>query len=47
MVNLYSTLIINKRRIFNQVPDKFKAAVEERLLELGYDINGDPVVQKE
>lgn len=43
MVNLYCTLIINKRRTFDQVPDKFKADVEARLSELGYDKNGSPL----
>ncbi|MCQ4771983.1 CD1375 family protein [Intestinimonas massiliensis] len=33
MVNLYATLIINKRRTFDQVPEKFKADVEA--VELG------------
>ena len=31
MVNLYATLIINKRRTFDQVPEKFKADVEAKL----------------
>ena len=35
MVNLYATLIINKRRTFDQVPEKFKADVEAKLLEYG------------
>lgn len=43
MVNLYTTLIINKRRTFNQVPDKFKAAVKADLEALGLDENGNPV----
>lgn len=30
MVNLYATLIINKRRTFDQVPEKFKADVEAK-----------------
>lgn len=47
MVNLYATLIINKRRTFDQVPDKFKAEVEARLGEYGYDVNGDPVAVEE
>ncbi len=41
MVNLYCTLIINKRRSFNEVPDNFKDAVKARLKEQGYDENGD------
>lgn len=49
MVNLYATLIINKnkRRTFDQVPEKFKADVEAKLLEYGYDTNGDPIAEKE
>lgn len=46
MVNLYCTLIINKRRTFDQIPNNFKAAVEERLKELGYDKNGDPITEE-
>lgn len=47
MVNLYCTLIINKRRNFNQIPDNFKDAVEIKLNELGYDTNGDPLAAEE
>ena len=47
MVNLYAMLIINKRRTFDKVPDKFKADVEEKLLEYGYDINGDRIAGEE
>lgn len=43
MVEIYCKLIIVKRRPFDRVPDNFKAAVEERLKELGYDTNGDPI----
>ena len=43
MVSLYCTLIINKRRTFDQVPEKIQGEVETRLRELGYDVNGDPV----
>ena len=41
MVDLYAKLIINKRKTFNSVPDKFKEQVETRLNELGYDTNGE------
>lgn len=43
MVEIYCQLIIKKRRTFEQVPDKFKDAVEARLKELGYDTHGDPI----
>ena len=43
MVSLYCTLITNKRRTFDQVPEKIQGEVETRLRELGYDVNGDPV----
>lgn len=43
MVSLYCTLIINKRRTFDQVPEKIQGEVETRFRELGYDVNGDPV----
>ena len=44
MVNLFCTLIINKRRSFDQIPDNLKVEVETRLRELGYDTNGYPLV---
>ena len=43
MVDIYAKLIIAKRRSFEQVPSKFKNQVRDRLLELGYDTNGDPI----
>lgn len=43
MVELYCTLIINKRRKYSDIPEKFKASVEKRLYELDYDTNGDPL----
>jgi hypothetical protein len=43
MVELYAYLIINKKRPFSKVPDTYKADVEARLKELGYDTNGDPL----
>ena len=47
MVEIYCKLIINKRRTFDRVPDNFKAEVEVRLRELGYDTNGDPIAVEE
>lgn len=41
MVALYVALIINGRRTFQQVPEKFKAAVHEDLAALGLDDNGN------
>lgn len=41
MVNLYCTLIINKRRAFEDVPEAFREQVKARLKEQGYDENGD------
>lgn len=46
MVNLYCTLIVNKRRTIDEVPEKFRTDVEVRLKELGYDTNGDPIVEE-
>lgn len=44
MVEVYCKLIIGKRgRKFDSVPDNFKEAVKARLLELGYDTNGDKI----
>lgn len=43
MVEIYCKLIINKRRTFDRVPDKFKMDVQVRLVELGYDTNGNPI----
>lgn len=47
MIEIYTKLVISKRRTFEQVPDKFKADVEARLGEYGYDTNGDPIVAEE
>lgn len=47
MVEIYVKLIINKRRTIDQIPDKFKAEVEAKLGEYGYDLNGDPMVIEE
>lgn len=44
MITIYCTLIINKRRTFEQVPDNLKEEVKARLTKLGYDTNGDPIV---
>ena len=46
MVNLYCTLIINKRKKFSDVPETLKNAVKERLLELGYDTEGNPIAEE-
>lgn len=43
MIEIYCKLIIAKRRTIDTVPDKFKESVKARLIELGYDISGDPV----
>lgn len=43
MAEIYSRLIINKRRTFEQVPEKFKADVEAKLREYGYDTDGTPL----
>lgn len=47
MTELYCKLIIGKMREFNKVRNEFKPQVEARLLELGYDTNGDPIVTEE
>ena len=43
MVRLYATLIIAKRRTIESVPEKFREAVIEELLNEGYDENGNPI----
>lgn len=43
MINLYCSLIINKRRKFDDIPENFQEAVAARLNELGYDTNGNPL----
>lgn len=43
MIDIYCKLIIAKRRTFDKVPDDFKTEVKEKLKELGYDTNGDPI----
>lgn len=47
MISLYCTLIINKRKVFNEIPDKLREQVETRLRELGYDTNGNPLPMEE
>lgn len=47
MAEIYTKLIINKRRTFDQVPAKFRREVKEKLVEYGYDINGDKSVLRE
>ena len=41
MIEIYCKLIINKRRSFDKVPDEFKKAVKDRLIDLGYDVDGN------
>lgn len=41
MVNIYCTLIINKRRNFDDIREDFKEKVKARLKEQGYDTNGE------
>lgn len=43
MVELYTRLIINKRRTIDQVPVKFREAVIADLNALGLDENGEPM----
>lgn len=43
MINLYATLIRNKRRTIDQIPKNLRTAVIDKLKELGYDDNGDPI----
>lgn len=43
MVALYVALVINGRRSFDQIPDKFKEAVFEDLSALGLDREGNPL----
>lgn len=47
MVNLWCTLIINHRRKFEDAPETLKPAIEARLLELGYDTDGNPILKEE
>lgn len=47
MIELYCKLIVNRIRSFDHVRDEFKVQVEARLLELGYDTNGNPIVTEE
>ena len=43
MIDVYSKLIIKKKRTFDSIPSQLKEDVKMRLLELGYDTNGDPI----
>ncbi len=47
MVDLYATLIINKRREFSTIPVKLQENVRIRLTELGYDTNGNLLLVEE
>ena len=47
MVDVYATLIINKKRTYDSVPDRIKEAVKNRLKELGYDTDGNPIPENE
>lgn len=46
MIDIYCKLIIAKRRTFDAIPNEFKKRVETRLIELGYDINGNHIAQE-
>lgn len=43
MVAVYVTLIINHRKTIDQVPATIRAAVIERLIEEGYDTEGNKI----
>ena len=43
MVDVYITLIVNKRRTIDQVPAQLKAAVLEGLSSIGLDGYGNPL----
>lgn len=45
MIEIYCKLIIAKRRTFDSVPERFKNEVKNRLAELGYNTNGDKLVE--
>lgn len=47
MIELYTRLIINKRRTFDQIPDKFQADVKAKLIKYSYDTNGDLITKKD
>ena len=42
MVELYTRLIISKRRTIDSVPERMRSEVVERLEALDFDTNGDP-----
>ena len=43
MIELYTTLIINKRKTIDQVPEALRNDVHMALNRRGYNRNGDPV----
>jgi hypothetical protein len=45
MIEIYCKLIQSKRRLFTQVPDNLKEQVRARLLELGFDTDGNPITE--
>lgn len=46
MIEIYCKLIISGRRTFDRVPEDFKEAVALRLVELGYDTNGELLTEE-
>lgn len=44
MIDMYVALIINHRRIIEQVPIQYRTAVMADLTALGLDGNGNPIV---
>ena len=47
MISIFCTLIINKRRTLDQVPENIRSEVEAKLKADGYDVNGDPIKKEE
>ena len=47
MIEMYCKLIINGRRTFDEVPNEFKERVEMRLIELGYDTDGQSLKEED
>lgn len=43
MVKLYTQLIIEHRRSFDEIPKRHQEAVKKRLAEKGYTTEGEPI----
>lgn len=46
MVTLYAQLIINHRKTIDQIPTSMRTQVIQKLIEMGYDTDGNPLPER-